>query len=179
MKRLIYVLKCPFTNDVHYVGKSTQGMIRPLQHLSESHSDKIKEWVENLRQLGHKPEIEILENVSINDDIDVRERYWINKFLNNGSVLLNSNLISPTLINNKLDEILEDKYVEPIKRIGSFIKEKRKFLKLTQEELSQKSGVGLRFIREIEQSKDKGFNIDKIQTILNLFGCTLDVIKVK
>lgn len=179
MKRLIYVLKCPFTNDVHYVGKTTQGMIRPLQHLSESHSDKIRDWVDNLKQLGHKPEIEIMETVSNIDDIDVRERYWINKFLNDGAILLNSNLITPTLINSKLDEIIEGKYIDPVKRIGSFIKEKRKFSKLTQLELSQKSGVGLRFIREIEQGEDKGFNIAKIQTVLNLFNCTLDVIKIK
>ena len=45
MKRLIYCLKCPFTKEIHYVGKSSSGMIRPLSHLNKSHSDKINEWV--------------------------------------------------------------------------------------------------------------------------------------
>jgi transcriptional regulator with XRE-family HTH domain len=35
--------------------------------------------------------------------------------------------------------------------LNQFVKEKRKLLGLTQEELSFKSGVGLRFIRELER----------------------------
>ena len=35
--------------------------------------------------------------------------------------------------------------------IVKFIKEKRKQLKLTQPELAERAGVGLRFVRELEQ----------------------------
>ena len=74
-QRLIYSLRCPFTNEIHYIGKSTQGMIRPLTHLSNSHSEKIKEWVNNLKEIGHAPVVNVIEYVSIDDDIDNRERY--------------------------------------------------------------------------------------------------------
>ncbi len=38
--------------------------------------------------------------------------------------------------------------------ISNYIKEKRKELKLTQDELAFKSGVGLRFVRELEKGKN-------------------------
>lgn len=178
-KRLIYALQCPFTNDVHYIGKTTQGMIRPLSHLSASHSNKINEWVDNLKRLDYKPNILILEILSEIDDIDIKERFWISKYLDNGAFLLNSNLISSTLINSKLDEILIDTYTHPTNSISTFIKGKRKLHGFTQEELSHKSGVGLRFIRELEQGHKINLNINKIQEILNLFGCTLEVVRQK
>ncbi|HMR88879.1 MAG TPA: hypothetical protein PKD51_12035 [Saprospiraceae bacterium] len=37
--------------------------------------------------------------------------------------------------------------------LSNFIKEKRWFTKLTQPELAEKAGVGLRFLRELEQVK--------------------------
>jgi len=53
--------------------------------------------------------------------------------------------------------------------LGKFIKEKRKDLKLTQIELSEKAGVGIRFVRELEGGK-KTLRIDKINQVLDLFG---------
>ena len=178
MKRLIYALKCPFTGDVHYIGKSTQGMIRPKQHMTESHSKKVKEWIENLKALGHSPKIEILENVSLSENLDEREKYWIYKYLQKDALLLNSNLVFPVLINTKLDELLENTFIHPTKRIGAFLKARRKILNLTQKDMAERAGVGLRFVRELEQGHKITFNIDKIQQVLNLFGCTLDVINI-
>lgn len=60
MPKIIYALKCPFTEEVHYVGKSTSGIVRPLTHMSKSNSDKINEWVISLKAIGSKPEIQIL-----------------------------------------------------------------------------------------------------------------------
>lgn len=57
----------------------------------------------------------------------------------------------------------------------SFIKNKRKELGITQKELSEKSGVGLRFIRELEQGKQT-LRMDKVNQVLKLFGCKLGVI---
>ena len=45
----------------------------------------------------------------------------------------------------------------------------RKQYNLTQVELSEKSGVGLRFVRELEQGKQT-LRLDKVNQILNLFG---------
>ena len=43
---------------------------------------------------------------------------------------------------------------------------------LTQEDLSYKSGVGLRFIRELEQGKQT-LRMDKVNQVLNLFNMEL------
>ena len=53
--------------------------------------------------------------------------------------------------------------------IGIFIKEKRKQLKLTQPELAERAGVGLRFVRELEQGKQT-VQLDKVNQVLSLFG---------
>jgi len=52
------------------------------------------------------------------------------------------------------------------------IKQKRKSLSLTQEQLSLKSGLGLRLIREIEQGKTS-MRMDKVNQLLALFGMEL------
>ncbi len=58
--------------------------------------------------------------------------------------------------------------------ISVFIKQKRKEVGLTQEELAGKAGVGLRFIRELEQGKHS-LRMDKVNQVLALFGSQLGV----
>jgi len=61
-------------------------------------------------------------------------------------------------------------------RLSNFIKEKRKKLGLTQPQLAERAGVGLRFIRELEQGK-KSLQMDKVNQVLFLFGHELGPIK--
>ena len=61
-------------------------------------------------------------------------------------------------------------------KLPQFIKEKRKKLGLTQEQLTERSGVGLRFIRELEQGK-KTLQMDKVNQVLFLFGYELGPVK--
>lgn len=56
--------------------------------------------------------------------------------------------------------------------IANFIKFQRKKLGLTQEELAEKAGVGLRFIRDMEQGKPS-LRMDKANQVLELFGYKL------
>jgi len=56
--------------------------------------------------------------------------------------------------------------------IREFIRTSRKREGLTQKELSLKAGVGLRFIRDIEQGKIS-YRADTINKVLKLFGKTL------
>ena len=60
--------------------------------------------------------------------------------------------------------------------IATFIKVKRKQLKLTQPELAEKAGVGIRFVRELEQGK-QSVRLDKVNQLLDLFGSELGVIQ--
>ncbi|MBD5228091.1 MAG: helix-turn-helix transcriptional regulator [Bacteroidales bacterium] len=53
--------------------------------------------------------------------------------------------------------------------LSRYVKEKRKEFGLTQVDLSQKSGVGLRFVRELEQGKAT-LRLDKVNQVLALFG---------
>jgi y4mF family transcriptional regulator len=53
--------------------------------------------------------------------------------------------------------------------LRDFLKEKRKMANLTQPELASKAGVGLRFIRELEQGKTS-VRMDKVNQVLRLFG---------
>lgn len=50
-----------------------------------------------------------------------------------------------------------------------FIKSRRKELKITQVELAERAGVGLRFIRDLEQGKQT-IRVDKLNQVLMLFG---------
>ena len=53
--------------------------------------------------------------------------------------------------------------------LSKFVKAMRKQYNLTQVELSEKSGVGLRFVRELEQGKQT-LRLDKVNQVLNLFN---------
>ena len=53
--------------------------------------------------------------------------------------------------------------------LSEFVQERRKQLNLTQIDLAEKSGVGLRFVRELEQGKQT-LRMDKINQVLALFG---------
>lgn len=53
--------------------------------------------------------------------------------------------------------------------LADFVKSKRRAVKLTQPELAEKAGVGLRFIRELEQGKES-LRLDKVNLVLRLFG---------
>lgn len=59
--------------------------------------------------------------------------------------------------------------------IALFVKERRKTLKLSQEDLAFKAGVGLRFLRELERGKTT-LRLDKVNQVLELFGKQVGVI---
>lgn len=56
--------------------------------------------------------------------------------------------------------------------LAKYVKEKRKQYGLTQVDLSLKSGVGLRFVRELEQGKTT-LRLDKVNQVLALFGAEM------
>ena len=63
-------------------------------------------------------------------------------------------------------------------KIADFIKERRKQLELTQPELAERAGVGLRFIRELEQGKQT-VRLDKVDQVLHFFGSQLGVVEME
>jgi len=61
------------------------------------------------------------------------------------------------------------KMKENLSELSRHIKMKRKQNNLTQEGLALKAGVGIRFIRDLEQGKTT-LIMDKVNTVLSLFG---------
>lgn len=59
-----------------------------------------------------------------------------------------------------------------MQKIIEFVRNKRKELNLTQEDLAKRAGVGLRFIRDLEQGKE-ALKTDTLNKVLKLFGKTL------
>ncbi len=58
--------------------------------------------------------------------------------------------------------------------IAQYIKAQRKKYGLTQESFAIKTGLGLRFVRELEQGKDT-LRMDKVLVALNYFNASLIV----
>jgi len=61
--------------------------------------------------------------------------------------------------------------------IAEFVKTRRNNAKLTQPEIAEKAGVGLRFIRDLEQGKST-LRLDKVNQVLQLFGHQLGPVKI-
>ena len=56
--------------------------------------------------------------------------------------------------------------------LAEFVRQQRKENKMTQQDLADRAGVGIRFIRELENNKPT-LRMDKVNVVLDLFGHTL------
>ena len=65
--------------------------------------------------------------------------------------------------------IPERVYFLTMNTIASFVRQKRKEAGLTQEEFAIRSGLGLRFVRELEAGKPT-VRMDKVNQALAMFG---------
>ena len=58
--------------------------------------------------------------------------------------------------------------------IAEFVKKHRKKLGMTQVTLADRAGVGLRFVRDLEQGKET-LRLDKVNQVLQMFGGAVSV----
>jgi y4mF family transcriptional regulator len=65
-----------------------------------------------------------------------------------------------------------------MKKLAEFVKERRKEVKLTQEEFAERAGVALTVVRKIEQGKTN-LNIEKVNLVLSMFGHELAPVNSK
>lgn len=63
-------------------------------------------------------------------------------------------------------------------KLSEYVRQQRKQYHLTQTELAERAGVGLRFIRELEHDKAT-LRMDKVNTLLALFGQQLGPVPMK
>ena len=159
----------PITNQVFYIGKGTGDRA----YSRHGRSGPWKEFVNFIEQKGLTYSIEIVNICESEFEAFEHERILIIEAVSKGSVLFNAQLR-----NSEQDKILlvdEGTYVKKWDRdntIASFVRTKRKRVKLTQKEFAEKSGVGLRFVREIESGKPT-VRMDKVNQVLLMFGYEL------
>jgi y4mF family transcriptional regulator len=68
------------------------------------------------------------------------------------------------------------KYTSTPSGIADVLKQLREKAGLTQAALAKRAGVGLRFVREVEQGKAT-VRMDKVNQVLALFGHHLEAVK--
>jgi DNA-binding XRE family transcriptional regulator len=183
MDNVIYGLKDPRTDEYKYVGKSIKGIERAKSHLTYSHNPLVNEWINELKQDNYAPDVVILENVSDWTQLVDKEKYWVGKLIDEDHDLLNilitdSYTDSINTYNKKLiqqikdrEKVLSEKLNKSLMQfggesdIGELIKRRRKTLKITQQQLSDISEVGLYTIKRIELNKSN----PTINTVIKIF----------
>lgn len=154
MKNIIYGLRDP-RNDVHYyIGKSTVGNVRALSHLKKSHSNKINEWVADIRKNGYEPLVDIIEEVQNVNELADREKFWIKFYFEQNPMLLNEHL-KPRNINTNVLSIDEKKDLELVKdilpRLWVLLRKERVRRKISQKEMAEKTRISHGTLKNLEQ----------------------------
>lgn len=90
MKNFIYYLADPITKKIVYIGKTKNPTKRLKDHCRKDTRNRCKldNWKNQIIDQGLKPEMKILEEVTEND-VNDREKFYINFYLSNGNNLLN------------------------------------------------------------------------------------------
>ena len=90
MNTHIYVLKCPITNEVRYVGKTNNPSERYKNHLNKCRDGGTYKhnWINSLRKIGLKPIFEIIDEVDIKEWKE-KEKYYIKHYRDEGCNLVN------------------------------------------------------------------------------------------
>lgn len=65
-----------------------------------------------------------------------------------------------------------------MKSLAEFVKDRRKEVKLTQEEFAERAGIALTVLRKIEQGKTN-LNMGKVNLVLAMFGHELAPVNSK
>jgi DNA-binding XRE family transcriptional regulator len=161
MINIIYGLRDPRNDVYQYIGKSTVGSKRALKHLTESHSPKVKEWIEKLSENWLYPMVDVIEEVESLDDLAKREEFWINHYHYINPDLLNIMLVEKPLNRIRSTEDEEEfNFLNKIAfRIHEILKKERLFRNLTQEEMANEMGVSRSTISLCENGENVNIGI--------------------
>lgn len=172
MKNIVYSLKYPGSEIPVYIGKSSDGVGFFYERIENKlESEKVLEWVSILKKDGCNPTVQILDEDN-GEMIDAKLEFWINHYTTRGYYLLNHEHISAMV----LDKIVPvsnpecDPHDDYMRDIRQYIRSRRKLIGISQIELSKKSGVGLRFLRDLEQGVPRNFSTDSLMKVLRCVG---------
>jgi hypothetical protein len=86
----LYYLSCPITNEVRYVGITTQPIKNRLsQHLRKPSNYLMNKWIKSLTEVGLTPKIKVIKECDSYDELLLSEINKIKKIKNDGGNLLN------------------------------------------------------------------------------------------
>lgn len=178
MKNIVYGLKDPRNDVYYYIGKSSVGKKRALQHLLKSHSEKVNNWINEVCDNGYNPIVDVIEEVEDLNNLNEREKYWVNYYSKNNPEILNIYLIENE--HRKKKRICEEKLIrteediEKFKTLSSIIdqihliiKNERKFNNWNQGKLAKKAGVARNTIVNLETGHENQIVLGNIKKILN------------
>lgn len=174
MKNIIYGLKDPRNDVFQYIGKSTVGNERALEHLTKSHSEKVNEWVKSLNDNWLYPIVEIIEEVENLDDLPEREKHYINYYYEINPNLLNIQSIDKNINDTRTEED-EEKFNDLNRlmfELPKLLKTERICRKLSQEEMAKKMGVTRSTVSLCERGGDVNLKTIK-KYLLTLKGIDL------
>lgn len=86
----IYILRCPNSGDIRYVGKTVNPKSRYAGHLSYVGKTYVSRWIMKLRSNSQKPIMEIIEECD-KSNWESREQHWIAYYRNLACDLTNLN----------------------------------------------------------------------------------------
>lgn len=86
-KCIIYALRDPRSDEYRYIGQSSRGINRPVEHTKKAYkktatSNYCYNWIRSLHNSNCDYEIVILEEVAANENLDRRETWWIEWYRN-------------------------------------------------------------------------------------------------
>lgn len=154
MLNIVYGLADSRNDLIYYVGKTTVGKKRPLQHLKNSHSKDVNEWIESVHDDWGDINVVVLEEVEDLNFLSDREKYWIGYYYEVNPNLLNKKDFPKTI--NKYEDCDMEKFralEESIFNVSEIIKRRRIALGLKQADLAELSGMNRWTISQIENGQ--------------------------
>jgi len=170
-KNIIYAVIDPVTQYPFYIGQSSDGIGRPLTHVTEnSHNADVNDYIKILEEQGQQHIIVILEYVIQESMLDSKEIFWVNRYAQQGYPLLNKIKFKKNALNEKEEFHIDTQ----LKVLGQIIRVNRVLRKLTQKQLSETAGIGRSSISKIEQGNCNA-EVGTLIKILNIFSLKLSV----
>jgi DNA-binding XRE family transcriptional regulator len=172
MTNLVYGLRDGRNDAYFYIGKTTVGIKRPLNHLKKSHNPLVEELIKEIESSKNQVYIDVIEDNIDLVELSNRESFWIDYYSQIFN-LLNMNCVHKE-INDKylkiqninIDETLS--FLNLLNDAQNIVSNKRKHLRVTQEYLAKESGLNRSTICQIE--KGHNISITSLIKVLNVLS---------
>lgn len=154
---LIYGLRDSRNDTYFYIGKTTIGIQRPMQHLKKSHNKNVNDMVSIIECSGSSVKIDVIKNNIDLNDLSNREKYWIEYYFQIYDLL---NVQDTPNKNNEFSGIQDinideaKNLLELIIKSKDIVSNKRKYLKIKQEDLANESGLNRSTITQVEKGEN-------------------------